>query len=157
MWPQRAHEFAVARADREAAELLARVHAEYVPVVERLAGLPVTVIHGEFYASNVLVDDAERPDRVAPVDWEQTAVGPGPIDLAALASGRWNDEARAAIAAAYRETAPAAFDDLDLAACRLHLALQWLGWSESWSPPPEHRHDWLAEAAAAATLLGTVA
>ena len=23
---------------------------------------------------------------------------------------------------------------------------QWLGWSPSWSPPPEHAHDWLNEA-----------
>ena len=34
----------------------------------------------------------------------------------------------------------------DLARCRLHLALQWLGWSPDWRPPPEHAHDWLGEA-----------
>ena len=30
--------------------------------------------------------------------------------------------------------------------CRLHLAVQWLGWSPSWTPPPEHAQDWLNEA-----------
>jgi hypothetical protein len=33
----------------------------------------------------------------------------------------------------------------DLAWCRLHVAVQWLGWSETWSPPKHHAHDWLAE------------
>ena len=30
--------------------------------------------------------------------------------------------------------------------CRLHLAVRWVGWAPSWSPPREHRHDWLREA-----------
>ena len=30
----------------------------------------------------------------------------------------------------------------------LLVALQWLGWSDDWTPPPEHRHDWLSEALA---------
>ena len=37
---------------------------------------------------------------------------------------------------------------------RLHLAVQWLGWDPGWSPPDEHRHDWLAEALSAADKLG---
>jgi aminoglycoside phosphotransferase (APT) family kinase protein len=68
----------------------------YQEVVERLLALPVTVIHGEFYPSNVLV----AGQRVCPVDWEMTAVGPGLIDLAALTTG-WGDEERVAIASAY--------------------------------------------------------
>ena len=38
--------------------------------------------------------------------------------------------------------------------CRLHLAMQWLGWAAEWSPPPEHSHDWLAEAFTLADRLG---
>jgi hypothetical protein len=38
--------------------------------------------------------------------------------------------------------------------CRLHLAVQWLGWSNEWSPPQEHRQDWLAEAIELADRLG---
>ena len=37
---------------------------------------------------------------------------------------------------------------------RLHLAIQWLGWSRDWSPPAEHAHDWLADALRLAEGLG---
>jgi hypothetical protein len=30
--------------------------------------------------------------------------------------------------------------------CRIHLAVQWLGWSRKWVAPPEHHRDWLVEA-----------
>jgi hypothetical protein len=30
--------------------------------------------------------------------------------------------------------------------CRLHIAVQWLGWSPEWSPPPEHAWNWWEEA-----------
>jgi hypothetical protein len=29
--------------------------------------------------------------------------------------------------------------------CRLHIAVQWLGWSEDWQPPSAHTHNWLGE------------
>jgi thiamine kinase-like enzyme len=90
---------------------------------------------------------------VAPIDWENAAVGPGVIDLAALTTGAWSDEERERIASGYTEQAAALghaveraelFELLELA--RLHLAVQWLGWEPTWLPPAEHRHDWLAEA-----------
>jgi len=120
----------------------------YEAASEELLALPRTVIHGEFYASNVLVAGDPADPRVAPVDWELAASAPGVIDLAALVSGGWSDEDREAIATAYR-TAAGPFSpsprELDLA--RLHLAVQWLGWAEpSWTPPPEQRQDWLGEA-----------
>lgn len=120
----------------------------YEAASEELLALPRTVIHGEFYASNVLVAGNPVDPRVAPVDWELAALAPGVVDLGALASGGWSDEDRRAMAAAYRSTAgphsPSA-RQLDLA--RLYLAVQWLGWTEpSWSPPPGQRRDWLAEA-----------
>jgi Ser/Thr protein kinase RdoA (MazF antagonist) len=120
----------------------------YEAASEELLALPRTIIHGEFYASNVLVAGDPAAPRVAPVDWELAATAPGAIDLAALVSGGWSEEDRGAIAAAYRTTAgpfsPSA-RELDLA--RLHLAVQWLGWAEpSWTPPPQQRQDWLGEA-----------
>lgn len=123
---------------------IAPIVDRYERVVERLVGLPQTLIHGEFYPSNVLV----AGERIAPVDWEMAAIGPGLVDLAALVTG-WEGEDRATIAAAY-----GAVDEAALAACRLHLALQWLGWSAAWTPPPEHAHDWVAEAVDAAERLG---
>ena len=93
--------------------------------------------------------------RVAPVDWELAAAGPGLSDLAALVSG-WPREDREALAAAYAGepgVPPFTARDLDLA--RLQVAIQWLGWAPpQWQPPPGQRHDWLAEAAGLAGELG---
>ncbi|MGH2683850.1 MAG: phosphotransferase, partial [Actinomycetota bacterium] len=112
-------------------------------------------IHGELYASNVLVDRTDDGLRVCPVDWEVAAAGPGLVDLAALTAG-WNEPDREAIVSAYMEedsTADADAFHRGLALCRLHLAVQWLGWSPDWRPPAEHAHDWLSEAAALAEEL----
>jgi aminoglycoside phosphotransferase (APT) family kinase protein len=155
-WIERAQEFA---GDPKPVEWLAARHEQ---VVEALLALPQTVLHGEFYASNVLVvtgsehtPPARNSDvRVAPVDWELAAVGTGLSDLAALASG-WPDEDREVIAAAYAAepgVAPFSRRDLDLA--RLQVAIQWLGWAPpEWEPPEGQRHDWLGEAVALAEKL----
>jgi aminoglycoside phosphotransferase (APT) family kinase protein len=135
----------IRRAHRLVGSALDSIVAEHWTVVETLCRMPVTFIHGEFYASNVLV----AAERIAPVDWEMAGVGPGLFDLVALSSGAWSEEEREAIIAAYGNV-----DPIELDCCRLQVALQWLGWSSSWSPPPEHAHDWLAEATAAATRLG---
>jgi Phosphotransferase enzyme family len=151
-WVDRAREFADGSGsrsrERPGIDWLA---ARYDAVVDRLLALPTTVIHGEFYASNVLVDDGGR---VAPVDWEVAAAGSGLVDLAALTTG-WEMPGRGAIERAYEDEvrvsgAPRVLpanpgEALDL--CRLHLAVQWAGWAPpGWSPPAEHRRDWLGEA-----------
>jgi Ser/Thr protein kinase RdoA (MazF antagonist) len=116
--------------------------------VERLAELPAVLVHGEAYPSNVLIDG---DDRARLVDWETAGTGSGVLDLAALTSGAWDPAERDRVVAAYGAaagaTAPSA---AELAAARLLVALQWLGWSRSWTPPPEHRHDWLGDALALA-------
>jgi aminoglycoside phosphotransferase (APT) family kinase protein len=128
----------------------------YERVIERLLELPPTVIHGEFFVSNVLVANPQSEAflRVCPVDWEMAAIGPGLVDLAALTSGEWTTEQRNAMAVAYYEALP----DLmrkdwpferfltDIDYCRLHQAVQLLGWSANWSAPPEHAQDWVEEA-----------
>lgn len=130
---------------------LERLRGVYGSVIDRLLAAPPTLIHGEFYASNVLVDDA----RVCPVDWEMAGVGPAMLDLAALTSGRgWSSEERAAIVDAYFGGTGSDDRRADLDACRIHMAMQWLGWSERWSPPPDRTQDWLAEATDAADRLG---
>jgi aminoglycoside phosphotransferase (APT) family kinase protein len=155
-WAYRAFEYAPARHRHRLGEIAAR----YDSVLEMMLAAPPTPIHGEFYASNVLVDDARSPSRVCPVDWEMAALGPPLIDLAALVSGAWSTSDRDAIASAYRSALPPAErpDDgefrIALDACRLHLALQWIGWSERWSPPAEHATDWLSSALDAAASLG---
>ena len=153
-WPQRALDHARAHGDADAAEALEPIALGYHAVVERLLALAPTLVHGEFYASNVLVDSFTNPSRAAPVDWEQAGIGPALVDVAALTAGRWTEDNRAAIAEAYAQAAAGALDQEGLEAARLHLALQWLGWSREWSPPPQHRHDWLKEALHSAEKLG---
>lgn len=156
-WIERAVEFAPTPGrPGSRAEGIAWIAERYDRAVEGLLELPRTVIHGEFYASNVLVVDGDADLRVCPVDWELAAVGPGLVDLAALVSGGWGDGEREAIVSAYRAGAKAfdfSSDQLDLA--RLHLAIQWLGWAPAeWVPPEGKRHDWLGEALALADGLG---
>ena len=136
------------------------VQAAWTRVVEQLLAWPPTFVHGEFYPSNVLVRSGPARPRIAPIDWEMAGVGPGLVDLAALSSGGWTAAERERLALAYHGALP----DRDrpqpgellhaLAYFRLYIAVQWLGWSQDWSPPAEHAHDWLSEAVALAEELG---
>ena len=129
---------------------LRRISSRYETVVERLAALPPVFVHGELYASNVLVGPGLR---ICPVDWEMAGIGPGVLDLAGLVSA-WGNEETARLTRAYREALPGTFEPEDLDCARLHLAVQWLGWSRQWDPPRAHATNWLGEAVAAADRLG---
>jgi hypothetical protein len=163
LWMTRALEFAdrwEARRPGVARQTIERLAKGYETVVERLAALPATFIHGELYASNVLVEQGESP-RVCPIDWEIAAIGPGLVDLAALTMGNWSEPERAALATAYREArrrpdALPAPDDFSttLDCARLHLAVQWLGWAPDWKPPRSQRQDWIGEAVRLGETLG---
>jgi aminoglycoside phosphotransferase len=158
MWPERAAGLLGEAGRDEDRRRIQAIGRRYEEVIERLLSLPRTLIHGEFYASNVLVDERTDRPRVAPIDWELAAIGPGLMDLAALTTG-WEGRQVRELVRAYREGAPgnpAVQQEgfrLDLACCRLHLAMQWLGWSAAWAPPPAHRRDWMAEARRAAEEL----
>ena len=166
MWMRRAHELTSrsgASGPPGARRNIARLAVHYDRVVERLAALPATFIHGEFYASNILIAHGNPGRRVCPIDWEMAAVGPGLIDLAALISGRWSEAQQTALACAYYASladtgGPGPLREeqflkaIDI--CRLHLAVQWLGWSDNWTPPADHAHDWLAEALHLAEKVG---
>ena len=145
LWLERARSFAPRSS-------INRIAAAHQTVVDRLAAEPQTLVHGELYPSNVLVAAKPNGIRVCPVDWETAGLGPGALDLAALATG-WAESAANALVEAYRDETDrvdqAAFAET-LRCCRLHLAVRWLGWSDTWSPPAEHRHDWLEEALALA-------
>jgi hypothetical protein len=137
---------------------LQAIAAGFPAVVKRLLALPTTLIHNEFYPSNVLIERRGKCVRVCPVDWEMAARGPALIDLAALTGGKWRDAERARIIAAYVEAieGPMHTENLvaALACCRLVLALRWLGWSRVWEPPPGHAQDWLQVAVGAAAEVG---
>jgi aminoglycoside phosphotransferase (APT) family kinase protein len=142
-------------------EALAWIARHYASVVDTLTALPRTVIHGEFYPSNIVVDDSRPDGRITVVDWEMAGIGPAVIDLAALVSGRYPKDVRGSMLDAYRSAIPVAdrahreaTADEPLLHARLHLAIQWLGWAPGWSPPEEQRHDWLAEAIEIGERLG---
>lgn len=161
-WIERASEFASQRGDGSAATV-AWLRNRHDQVVEALQAQPRTVLHGEFYASNVLVCPSNcikfstregdnlmqfgDVARVAPVDWELAGAGTGLTDLAALVSG-WDAADREALAAAYAaEPGVPQLTSRDLDLARLQVAIQWLGWAPpEWEPPEEKRHDWLGEA-----------
>jgi hypothetical protein len=159
LWPRRAQ----AILGTSAGPALGGVLGGYEAVVDRLTALPVTVIHGEFFPSNVLTEELATGVRNCPVDWETAAVGPAHLDLAALSAGSWPEAARVDLAREYLSAVlatggayPSSLDDLmtDLLFCRLHLAIQRLGWAHGWSPPEGHRHDWLGEALHLSEQLG---
>jgi hypothetical protein len=155
-WMTRACEFA---AGTKAAIEIERLAERHNQVIERLLALERTLLHGEFYASNILVVPQANSLRVCPVDWEMAAVGPGLQDLGALIAGHWSEEEKRELASAYYSALPMPrewsweefLEALDY--CRLQIAVQWLGWSPDWSPPPEHAQDWLCEAISLAEKL----
>jgi aminoglycoside phosphotransferase (APT) family kinase protein len=162
-WAPRAVEFLEARAGEVCAtdrRRFRRLAEGYGQAVRRLLAMPRTFIHGEFYPSNIIITVRDgRTSCVCPVDWELASVGPGLMDLADLTSGGgWEAEQKEALVADYRQAlspGAAAGDfvrDLDL--CRLHRAVQWLGWSRAWDPPRAHCQDWLAEAIRLGERLG---
>lgn len=132
-----------------------RIAAVYTDVIEHLLCRPKSVIHGEFYASNVLIEENGTGVQVCPIDWETAGWGPALIDLAALVAGRWDEEQRSAMVRAYwsglndaqRNSWGTKRDfQRTLIGCRLHLAVQMLGRPPEWEPPAEHKQDWHSEA-----------
>ncbi|HEY2147164.1 MAG TPA: phosphotransferase, partial [Pirellulales bacterium] len=70
---------------------LVQLARRYDTAVDRLIRLPKSLIHGEFFASNILVDERTSRPRICPVDWETAGIGPCSLDLAALVAGSWTD------------------------------------------------------------------
>lgn len=152
-WFRRAQRFIQENKDAppEVKEGIGWLAARYHRVVKQLIDLPSTFIHGEFYASNVLILEQNGAYRVAPVDWEMAAIGPAVFDLAALSAGQWTEEQQQAMARAYFAALPGGgfwsptFAELLQAVnlAQLAIAVQWLGWAKEWSPPVETGQNWL--------------
>jgi hypothetical protein len=113
------------RARRQIPRGAATIARNYGRCIDRLTAMPATFIHGEFYPSNVLVQDGVasarsigRPRRRTRADRSGGAV-----------RGRVRRRARATARREY-----GAATEIWIF-CRLHLAIQWLGWSADWKPP----------------------
>ncbi len=64
-------------------EWLYRLSDRFEVILSLVEDASPTVIHGEYYTDNILVQDG----RVFPVDWETAAIGMGEMDLVALLDG----------------------------------------------------------------------
>ena len=139
-WTWRALARLSTSSDTRAATL--RRALEGIDLGGELAELPATFIHGEFYPSNVMIGTGDHETEVYPLDWETAAIGPAMVDLAAIASG-WDELTEARLVRAYglHDCASRA-----LLLCRLHFAIRWISWPEQWTPPREHRRDWIGTA-----------
>ncbi|HZU80788.1 MAG TPA: phosphotransferase [Acidimicrobiales bacterium] len=158
-WPERAVEI-TRRQGHAAAADIAALHRSYDAVTALLRAQPRVLVHGDFHPSNIVVSEDDA--RICVVDWEMAGRGPVLLDLAALTSGAWKPARRDAVVQAYRDAlggnlADWAHDDAfapALEACRMHLAMQWLGWAVAWEPEPRRRYDWAAVALDSARRLG---
>jgi fructosamine-3-kinase len=110
------------------------------------------IVHGEFYAGNILVRDGI----VYPVDWESSAYAFGEIDLMSLVEG-WKQEAVNACVEAYARTRwplgrPEEYERR-MAVARAYWAFRWMG--DALAEPDEERWDFHVEQVrSAATVLG---
>jgi aminoglycoside phosphotransferase (APT) family kinase protein len=129
-WIDRTIEFASPLDEKYA--WLADLEKDATEICDVLASAPVSVVHGEYYSSNVLVRDGT----VYPVDWESAAVGPGEIDLASLTQGWPETDCRnsehAYCLARWPAGAPPEFARRLLAA-RIYFLVRWLGEDRRWT------------------------
>jgi aminoglycoside phosphotransferase (APT) family kinase protein len=105
---------------------LPRLCERFERVLPLLLASPPTIIHGEFYPTNILAQDG----LIYPVDWESAAIGPGEIDLTALTE-EWRSGAVRRCEAEYASArwagrSPADFERT-LDAARLYWCFRWLG------------------------------
>jgi thiamine kinase-like enzyme len=116
--------------------VIGRALGHYLSAIDRFTALPQGVIHGEFFAKNLVVRTAASDHKLAVVDWESAAVGPSYLDLVSLSAGRWSAHDRQAMWRAYFDRYQADTGlrldwegfcgDLGLLA--LYQALRWLEW-----------------------------
>ncbi len=153
VWMNRALRFFAAdgpSGSRHDGKALRWLAGRYDTVIDHLLSLPSTLIHGEFYPSNVIMTGAPDSLVPCPIDWETASVGPGVLDLAALTAGGWREQDRHDMTAAYLAGSGTRvpLDDLSESAqyAHIHLAVQWLGWFGRRRAPAAHARDWLGDA-----------
>ncbi len=129
-WAERTRAFAGELHERF--RWLCRVCDALDEVIAELLRQPQTIIHGEYYSSNILFRDGA----VYPVDWESAAAAVGEIDLAMLVDGWPDDTVTRCIdeycAARWPEGVPPGFG-VRLDRARLYVGLRWLGDRPEWT------------------------
>ena len=108
----------------------------YARRIKWLSALPRCVIHGQLFGRNIMLRRATGDRQIMVIDWETAAVGPPTFDLVSLTSGKWTEEERRAMRAAYFEEYRAATGQRldreafhrELAGVSLYQSLEWLAW-----------------------------
>lgn len=130
----------VTRVDRLLGRRLRSALEGYEGIVEELGDQPRTLVHGSFRPENILVDTALSPARIAPVDWEDAALGSALHDVAFLSAGMTREQVEELLRA-QREAAaehglelPSGEKAWELVTIlRLHKLLRSLGRSVRWA------------------------
>jgi hypothetical protein len=79
----------LSRLDSRERPFLEKVLEYFVRATPRLLILPYSVIHGEYYGTNVAIREGSLDHPLAVIDWESAALGPSFFDLATLSAGSW--------------------------------------------------------------------
>ena len=131
-WAERILEFTASQ--RSSFPWLPTLCRKWEELAESLLLPPTSIIHGDFYGSNVLMG------RSVPfvVDWESAAAAVGEIDLAFQTEG-WPEEIVKLCEAAYQkarwpENPPPEFSRR-MQAARLYQQFRWLGDHPEWTSP----------------------
>ena len=105
---------------------LPRLCARFEELVPYLLRARKTVIHGEYYPTNVIYQDGKS----RPADWQSAAIAVGQIDLAALTQnwpkGMVERLAREYVRARWPGSEPDSFRRL-FGIARVYMSLRWLG------------------------------
>jgi hypothetical protein len=125
---------------------LPMVRDAFAQLIPLLVGTGITIVHGELYPSNVLINRRG----VFPVDWESSAIATGALDVATAVEG-WPEEEVREFEVVYRrarwpnEPIPSRDETLD--AARLYWLLRWLGDRAEWARDdrPERRFESLKQ------------
>jgi hypothetical protein len=114
----------------------------FIERIEWLSTLPRCVIHGQLFGKNVMLRRPRAAHRIAVIDWETAALGPGVYDLASISAGKRTPEQRLAMWRAYADEYHAKTGQSlewerfhgELVATAVFHALNWLVY---WSQHPE--------------------
>lgn len=82
-WAYRAEELA-SSISAKASKTMDRILADYDKVAIPLSNTLLTLLHGEFYCTNILLNNKSEKIRICPFDWETAAIGCGALDLTYL-------------------------------------------------------------------------
>lgn len=82
-WAYRAAESA-SRISAKAQAIMERILTHYDKIADPLSNALPTLLHGEFYCTNILVSYEDQRIRICPFDWETSAIGCAALDLTYL-------------------------------------------------------------------------